>query len=180
MSYFRSRSARKAGGRATSKAPRSTYPLSINAGRVTAIRDAFFGLSGYDGAGSTQNVARNLMLMIQFTSEAIRLNDGFGVMNDVTSNAGRSYPGLPLFQQYLENDWSSISNYGFARSTNPRTHCLTLQGIDPAQGNAPTGPGRRYTLRNFNDVARFLAVMNGNINDANDGGIKGDWNHDEL
>ena len=162
-------SLRQAAGRG-----RESLPISY-----TAIRDAIFGLSGFNGSG-TQNAARNLMLMIQFTSEAIRFNDVFGVMNDVTSNAGHLYPGLPLFQQYLENDWTSISNYGFALSSDPSTPPLTLQGINPSQGNATTGPGVPFTLTSFNDVVRFLAVMAGNVNNANDGGVSGNWNHDEL
>jgi hypothetical protein len=125
-----------------------------------------------------QNVARSLMVMIQMTSEAARFNDVFGVAHD--SMGTGNYGGLPLFQQYLENNWGTISNYGLAVTQNPSTPNTTVQGINPDTGNNPGGQAEPFTLTSFGDVIRFLAVMNTAPFGASTGGINEDWNHTEL
>ena len=125
-----------------------------------------------------QNVARSLMVMIQMTSEAARFNDVFGVAQD--SMGTGSYGGLPLFQQYLENNWATISNYGLAVSQNSSTNPITVNGINPDTGNNPSGAANPYTLNSFNDVARFLSVMNTSPYGSSTGGINEDWDHSEL
>jgi hypothetical protein len=156
--------------------------LAIN---WTAIRGAIFGLAGYNGGGGNQALARNLLLMIQWTSEAIRFNDVYGVMNDVAAN-GASYPGLPYFQQRLENDWSAMSNYAYAVAQNPAAGSLTVVGANPSQGNdtaPPAGTGSTgvpLVLNTLVDIFRYLAMLNANANNVNNGGPSGDWNHAEL
>jgi hypothetical protein len=129
-------------------------------------------------SGEMQNIARSLMLMIQMTSEAARFNDVFGLAHD--SMGFGHHAGLPTFQQYLENSWAQISEYGLAVTQMPTTHPTTVTGINPNTGNSPSTQGRPYTLSSFSDVVRFLAVMTSSPFDSNTGGINGDWRHDEL
>jgi hypothetical protein len=123
--------------------------------------------------------------MIQWTSEAIRFNDVYGVMNDVAAN-GASYPGLPYFQQRLENDWSAMSNYAYAVAQNPAAGSLTVVGANPSQGNdtaPPAGTGSTgvpLVLNTLVDIFRYLAMLNASANNVNNGGPSGDWNHAEL
>ena len=125
-----------------------------------------------------QNVARSLTLMIQMTSEAARFNDVYGVAQDAMFQG--SYSGLPAFQQYLENNWATISNFGLTISQNGTANPTTVQGINPNTGNSPTAGGQPYTLYSFNDVQRFLAIMCTAPYDSDTGGISQDWNHSEL
>jgi hypothetical protein len=160
--------------------------------------DAFFNLAylNMNGRNDTQNdlphVARSLMFMIQMTSEAARFNDVMGTARAIMY--GPTYDGygnqlfsgtqqgLPVFQQYLENNWARISSYGWDNLNNPN-YTETIQGINPDTGNYTTyGNGDPYTLSSYVDVANFLAVLltNGEVNDPGIGGFWGDWNKDEL
>jgi hypothetical protein len=132
---------------------------------------------GFDRA----HVATSIMRMIQFTSEAARFNDVFGVAHDVMSHSWSNYSGLPLFQQYLENNWGRISAYGFQVSQNPLTTPVTIYGINPnvPDPNNTYSGGQPYTLSSFQDVLRFLAVLAGNPGDPANGGVNQDWNVSE-
>lgn|GEM_PF-2554517 len=93
-----------------------------------------------------QQVARDLMVSIQFLSEAARFN----AVYNRTSNAmaGQSSNGLPALEESLERHWASISQYGVAISQNPATR---PRYIDPVIG----------TLGNWTAVARYLALILG-------------------
>lgn len=94
--------------------------------------------------GAQQNVARSLMFMIQYTSEAGRFNDVYNLMSRITRSSQETQDGLSNFQQNLENNWAAISLYG-ARVTNDPT--------TPAQDIPQVA-----NLSSFNDVSRLLAV----------------------
>jgi hypothetical protein len=153
--------------------------LQIN---YNSFWNAIYNLAYADPDNLNGDTARALMLMIQLTSEAARFNDVFGVGLDVMGN-GNAYNGLPVFQQYLENNWGQISNYGY-RVTNDPTASLTLNGINPDQGDSPfPSPGNHsYTLTGFWDVFRFLGIMlNSNmIYSRSVGGISEDWSVAQL
>lgn len=143
------------------------------------FRDAVYNLAWTSLTAAHRNydqakVARSLMLMIQLMSEAARFNDVYGVGSDIMGSNSPVYNGLPLPQQYLENSWASISNYGYAVSQNPNTAPLNVTGIDPFNLGGPA------TLWSFNDVQRYLAMMTSNPWNSNTGGISGDWSHTEL
>ncbi|MFE3634206.1 ribosome-inactivating family protein [Streptomyces cellostaticus] len=122
-------------------------------------------LAQYTGGGNQQDIARSLMFMIQVTSEAARFNDVFGIGSAITRSGGTTYHGLPPLQQFLENSWNRISEYGYAVSHDPGTAPASINGVG--------------TLRSWRDVARYLALMLGSLTLPQEG-PKGDWNHTEL
>jgi hypothetical protein len=154
--------------------------------------DAWYNLAyltNNDLQSDRAHLARSLMIMIQMTSEAARFNDVGGTARTVMS--GGTQQGLPLFQQYLENNWASISSYGW-NTMNGSNYAQTFQGINPGLGNDPYGydpnngttysNGWAYTMYSYADVVRFLAVLltNGEVNDEKQGGFWEDWNRTEL
>jgi hypothetical protein len=96
-----------------------------------------------------QNVARSLMLMIQYTSEAARFNSiaNFlaGLMTWDNRNAPPSDRHLSGALQDVENNWAAISQFGYQISQDPTTQWREFPGA-----------GRLYT---WADVARVLALM---------------------
>lgn len=91
-------------------------------------------------ANRRQAIARSLMLLINFTSEAVRLNDVEGSFRaSMTENHG-STRRLPLQQQELENQWSRISNWMVTEYQNPRAN-LSLPNIPLIE---TIGDARRY------------------------------------
>lgn len=131
-----------------------------------SYRDVIYSVQNLAGAtnpygGNQQAVARSLMLLVQYTSEAVRFNDVFGVMRDVTANPTSYYGGLPMLQQRLENSWGAISDYAFSVSNNSTTAPRTIVGVG--------------TLSSWNDVRRYMRTLL-----ANPPTDSGDWNHSEL
>lgn len=114
-----------------------------------------------DGGPST---ARSLMLMIQFTSEAARFWDVYGVMSDIMRNQGSWYPGLPAVQQELENSWDGLSRYAYA----------LYSGQNPSPYNVGPHVGN---VSGSTQVNSRLALLLGNPAQASS---TGDWWHTEL
>ncbi|WP_274654779.1 ribosome-inactivating family protein [Paenibacillus humicola] len=111
-----------------------------------------------------QAVARSLQFMIQYTSEAARFNDVYGVMSDIMHSYSAYYNGLPLTQQYLENAWQDISTFGTNITNNPSTSPQYINGVG--------------TLYSWSDVARYLALLLNTANRKQD--TTGNWDHTEL
>jgi hypothetical protein len=109
---------------------RETMPISY-----FDVWNAIFNLAYEDTHNNQQGIARSLMLMIQFTSESARFNDVCGVMSDVMHSSGSSYPGLPMLQQQLENNWASISQFGTT------FHRIRLHHRAGSTGSAPSSVG---------------------------------------
>ncbi|MFD8756505.1 ribosome-inactivating family protein [Kitasatospora sp. NPDC059577] len=63
----------------------------------------------YGGDGSS--TAHSLLFLTQYTSEATRFWDVYGVMVDIMRNGNSVYPGLPSPQVEIESDWRLISDY---------------------------------------------------------------------
>ncbi|MEZ0109331.1 hypothetical protein ABH920_003341 [Catenulispora sp. EB89] len=140
---------------------RAAMPISWN-----DFFNSFYNLAYADqGTPATnQAIARDLLFMIQYTSESARFNDVFGVMSDIMGNAARFYNGLPALQQEVENDWTQMSRYAInvSNGTNPAPLY-----VGPNAGN----------VSSFNDVQRFLALAMGTSGSTSP---TGDWNHSEL
>jgi hypothetical protein len=117
---------------------------------------------------NTQAVARSVMMMVQFTSEAARFNRVFDIMSRIMLTRSITYLGLPSLEFSLENKWNAISTFGFNITQNPST---PPRYISPQVG----------TIYTWSDVARFLAVLlnNGNLNLPQEG-PSGNWDHTEL
>lgn len=145
--------------------------------------DAFFNLaylSQNDTINDRAHLARSLLIMIQLTSEAARFNDVLGTARSIM--AGNTQVGLPLFQQYLENDWSSMSQYGW-NTIGGQSYSQTFNGINPDTGNGTIyGTGEPYTLNSYTGLLRFVAMLlyQSQVDNPDLGGNSGDWNHDEL
>ncbi|MEU6482211.1 ribosome-inactivating family protein [Streptomyces sp. NPDC047017] len=120
-------------------------------------------LATFTTGGNQQAAARSLMFLIQVTSEAARFNDVYGTGLALT--VGNGVDGLPLQQQYLENSWAHMSSFAYSVSQNPNTAPVDITGV-----------GR---LTDWNSVARYLALLIGNLNLPQEG-QSGDWNHTEL
>ncbi|MGC5567931.1 ribosome-inactivating family protein [Streptomyces sp. FR-108] len=142
---------------------REQMPISFSDFYNSAYNLAFAD-SPYGGTAQ-QNSARSLMLMIQLTSEAARFNDVFGIGSDIMGNSGRHYDGLPMLQQRLENSWWAISNYGYQVSVDPATPPANITGVS--------------TLYSWSDVARYVAILLGNMNLPQEGST-GNWGKTEL
>jgi hypothetical protein len=106
-----------------------------------------------DAPADSVNVARSLMFMIQFTSEAARfvpvqnfMRDN--VLRDLSNNPPTTH-GLPRLQQNLENYWARISQFAYQVTQNAHTHIPAL--VIPAVG----------TLHNFRDIQRLIAQLIG-------------------
>jgi Ribosome inactivating protein len=141
---------------------RDAMPISFNdlTGSVRNLANTT------DPYGTNQQaVARSLMFMIQYTSEAARFNDVYGVMSAIMVNYNTVYHGLPTLQQYLENSWAAISGFGQRISANPSSAPLNVNGVG--------------TLYSWSDVARYLALLLLNLALPQEG-QSGDWNHTEL
>jgi hypothetical protein len=142
-----------------------------------AFYNAFYTLAynGINTQSSSAGVAQSLLLMIQYFSEAARFWDVYGFVSSQVNYTANSTT-LPLFQQYLENSWAQISQFGININQNPSTPPVTVNGIDPSNN------GSSVTLYNWGDVqARMATLLNQDeIYDPNMGGYSGDWNHDEL
>ncbi|MEU3247144.1 ribosome-inactivating family protein [Streptomyces sp. NPDC006875] len=110
--------------------------------------------------GST--MARSLLFMIQYTSEASRFNDVEGGMRGVM--AGTQNVGIPAAQQELENHWRAIS-----QSLN---QAYANQGFSPVYVGPHVG-----TLNNASDATRYLRMGLGNVLYVNP---TEDWWHTEL
>jgi Ribosome inactivating protein len=106
--------------------------------------EAIRGLAYTRPGADMEQVARRLMLMIQFTSESARFTE----VNTRMRNAMRTNTssGLNLREVGLENDWSRISN--FARQILERPH-----------NTSPITVRNVGTLRNWRDVRRILRLV---------------------
>ncbi|MER5353680.1 ribosome-inactivating family protein [Kitasatospora sp. NPDC002551] len=139
---------------------RESMPIGWN--DLTASIDNLAS-TGYPYGAAQQNVARSLMFMIQFTSEAARFWDVYGVTRDIQGGNRPVYQGLPERQQYLENSWDQISRYAYDVSNNPNTPPVNVTGV-----------GMFYS---FGDVQRWMAMLIGVTSQVSS---TGDWNHAEL
>jgi hypothetical protein len=124
---------------------RSEMPISHN-----DIRGAILQLSrerqGHHGVADRQATARSMMLLIQMTSEAARLNDVEGTFRSAVGTW--SYrEGLPAAQVSLENNWGRISQF-FAQAVGGNTaNPPTVQGVG--------------TIRNATEARNYVRVMLG-------------------
>jgi hypothetical protein len=116
-------------------------------------------LAGYNG-GNVQATARSLMFMIQYVSEATRINQVRGTMLAAMGGAAQ-ITGLPVAQLSYENNWGRLSQYAINVSNNTAT--------------APQTIGSAGTLSNFGQVAQFLSTMLGVPSEET-----GSTGHDEL
>lgn len=116
-------------------------------------------LANYAG-GNDQATARSLMFMIQFVSEATRINQIRGTMLAAIGGAPRIV-GLSTAQLSYENRWGQLSQYAIDVTNNPAIPPRTI--------------GSAGTLSNFGQVAQFLATMLG-VPAENTGSLS----HDEL
>lgn len=127
----------------------------------TTLRAAVNQLGNNPG-GDWRETARSLSLLIQYSSESARFVDVYNIMYNATA-IGETYPGLPLEEQYLENDWSRISTYGRNIISNPNTANISSGSI---------------TFRNFQDVHRRLAMaLNARVGGS---AASGTWSKAEL
>jgi hypothetical protein len=141
---------------------RESMPISFNDLTGSANNLATIG---YPYGANQQAVARSLMFMIQYTSEAARFTDVYGVMSDIMLSWSGYYNGLPILQQYLENAWYAISQFGYGVTQNPNnTPPLNVQGVG--------------TFYSFNDVMARLGIMLATAYVAYS--PSGDWWHTEL
>ncbi|MEZ0107948.1 hypothetical protein ABH920_001946 [Catenulispora sp. EB89] len=139
---------------------RAAMPISWN-----DFFNSFYNLAYADQtAANNQTIARDLLFMIQYTSEAARFNDTFGVMSAIMGATAVIYNGLPPLQQEVENDWSQISRYAINQSN----------GTNPAPLYIGPNAG---TISSFSGVQRYLALGIGTSGDVSS---TGDWNHSEL
>jgi hypothetical protein len=143
----------------------------------SSLRNAIFTLAFRDlnSASTDQATARAMMLVIQYFSEGARFYDVYGFAGSSLVQ-GASMTGLPLWLQYLENSWASISNYMTQALGNENPAPLTVTGINR------NNTGGSVTLFSFQQASSLVAVMlnTGRVNEADMGGINGDWDHDEL
>ncbi|MFJ5218849.1 ribosome-inactivating family protein [Streptomyces sp. NPDC088354] len=110
----------------------------------------------------SSTMARSLLFLIQFTSEAARFNDVEGSFRGVMSGTQRV--GIPAAQQELEGHWRAISdslNRAFAN-----------QGFPPVYVGPHVG-----TLYSATDATRYLRMGLGNVLYVNP---TEDWWHTEL
>ncbi|MEZ0090823.1 ribosome-inactivating family protein [Streptacidiphilus sp. EB129] len=138
---------------------RDSMPLSWN-----DMWNSFYDLAYADQTlSNNQSIARDLMFFIQYTSEAARFYDVYGVMSAIMVDPTNNYGNLPPLQQELENSWSQLSQFaiGTSNGTNP-----------PPLYVGPDVP----TFNSFGDVQSRLAIGIG----PNDVDPNGDWNHSEL
>ncbi|MBS2535733.1 hypothetical protein KGQ20_23510 [Catenulispora sp. NF23] len=121
---------------------RESMPISFNdlVGSVVNLAN-----TGYPYGSNQQAIARSLMYMIQYTSESARFWDVYGVMAATMVSWSGFYNGLPILQQYLENSWDQISQYGFGVSQNPGTGPVNVNGVG--------------TFSSWNDVAARMAIL---------------------
>ncbi|WP_338703369.1 ribosome-inactivating family protein [Streptomyces sp. Q6] len=116
----------------------------------------------YGGDGSS--TAASLLFMIQYTSEAVRFWDVYGVMVDIMRNGNTYYPALPLRQQELENDWSQLSNYA--------------RNLQAGRNPAPVYVGPNAgTISNSSQLTSRVRMVIGDPSQVN---AVGDWWHTEL
>ena len=116
-------------------------------------------LANYNG-GDTVTTARSLMFMIQFVSEATRINQVRGTMLAAMGGAPQ-ITGLPDAQLSYENNWGRLSQYAIDVTNNSAI--------------APRTIGSAGTLSNFGQVAQFLSTMLGVPSEET-----GSTGHDEL
>jgi hypothetical protein len=106
--------------------------------------NAIHNLAWADSPGNDQqNVARSLMLMIQYFSEAARFNEISTSLTNSLTYSGTAH--LEGHQLDLENNWARISQFGYDISQNPSTQPREVAGAG--------------TLRSWADVARILVLM---------------------
>jgi hypothetical protein len=143
---------------------RESMPISFNdlVGSVTNLATT---TSPY--GGNQQAIARSLMFMIQFTSEAARFWDVYGLMAAIMNSYGSSYSGLPILQQYLENSWDPISTFGANITANPNTNPVTVR----------VGTDQWQTFYSWGDVKGRMAIM---LSTNVQYDYNGDWNSTEL
>jgi hypothetical protein len=139
---------------------RDTMLISFN-DLVGSVRN--LATVGYPYGGNQQDVARSMMFMIQYTSEAARFWDVYGVMSDIMNSWTARYDGLPLLQQNLENSWDAISQYGYRVTNDPYTPPTNITGVG--------------TFWNWGDVQARLGTMTPRWNGLSP---SGDWWHTEL
>ncbi|WP_219837027.1 ribosome-inactivating family protein [Paenibacillus sp. R14(2021)] len=115
-------------------------------------------------SGDYMWTARDLMFLIGYLSESARFWDVYGVNAAIMQSYNNRYNGLPLTQQYLENRWGRISEYGQNVTAYPSTPSVDITGVG--------------TLFSWYDVARYLAMMLNTYDMAKYN--FGDWSYSQL
>jgi len=141
---------------------RESMPISWN-----DLWNSFYNLAWMNVPFSENQeaVARDFMFLIGYTSEAARFWDVYGVYADAMTSYAAHYNGLPILQQYFENGWQDISNFGQDVTSFPSRPPLYI--------NEQVG-----TLYNWGSVHRWLAMMLHNADDKYY--TAGDWRFSEL
>lgn len=112
---------------------------------------------------NSQGVARALMFMIQYTSEAARFNDVANIFASIMQQRDLTRR-LPPRDVALENAWDPISDYALRVSQNPRTSPLDVPSV--------------ANFSSINDVAARVAIILGNPDRRIP--VIGDPSHTEL
>ncbi|MER6300731.1 ribosome-inactivating family protein [Kitasatospora sp. NPDC001539] len=129
-----------------------------------SARDAIFNLAYTTNPGpDSQHVARSLMSLIQFTSEAARFWEIYSLEATVMANGGRTINGLPGNLQDLEHNWGNLSDFSqrLDRGENPPAVSIPSLGV----------------FRTLLDVANRLAMIQSAPTTSQ---VKGDPWHTEL
>ncbi|MEV7930795.1 ribosome-inactivating family protein [Kitasatospora sp. NPDC088779] len=127
----------------TAQRDRSTTPVSFD-----SVRRAVVDLANQRSADQDpRTTARALMLLLQFTSEAVRFNDVEGVFRNVLNDRGSSGSGIPSWVQQLENNWDALSNFYWNE-----------MGVGPNPRPAPLRIGGT-TVNNAHDVLRYARTL---------------------
>ncbi|WP_177244531.1 ribosome-inactivating family protein [Streptomyces sp. yr375] len=115
-------------------------PISFN-----DLWNSLFNLAYAQGSTSGQDLARSLLFMIQYVSEASRLTDLNGTMSAIMLNRATHYAGLTEAHAEVENHWTQISEFliAFTNGSNPPP-------VD-------SGPHAGW-VRNINDVQRYVLL----------------------
>ncbi|MFJ4469609.1 ribosome-inactivating family protein [Streptomyces sp. NPDC089424] len=134
---------------------RGNLPISY-----TAVWNAAWQLQYGD---STAMTAQSLLLMIQFTSEAVRFWDVYGLFRGVMEDGTRRI-GVPANHQELENHWNQIGRFAqdWYAGRNPRP-----VNVGPHAG----------VISNISQVRENLWTILGNPATTS---YTGDWWHTEL
>jgi hypothetical protein len=145
---------------------------------LQSLRNSIFtlGFAGINSQSTNQAIAEALMLQIQYFSEGARFYDVYGYVGQSLDPTAGPLNGLPLWLQYLENSWASISNYMASALSNSNTPPLTVNGIARDNSSTPV------VIASFAQASGLVAVVlnTARVNEPDMGGLPGDWNHDEL
>lgn len=140
-------SLRGVAGRGRESMPISWHDMQASIARLGTVTDPY--------NSERQNVARALSAIIQFTAEAARFNDVEGTFR-AAMNSWDVQQGLPIQQQYLENNWDALSRtyWNSTRGPSQQVDIPTIGTVSGTQGVA------RYVRTLLQDTS--LIDTNGN------------------